>query len=124
MDWMNTLRRNFIRSILVLIAMFTLAISGLSIDGNWIKALRVSIAVVVYCGILLLMIRQDEPDSIPVWPFLIAAASAEMTSGWLRPDARSFFNFPVALAAMLLGLIHWIALRCTPAIYNRIRSGR
>jgi DNA segregation ATPase FtsK/SpoIIIE-like protein len=119
---MDKNQRDLFRSIFILGAIVIFAIIGLIFDRSWLKAIRISIALSVYCGFLFLVISRLNRDAIPVWPFLCSAAAAEMASGWLRPEARNSIHFTVVAAGMLIGLAHWIGLRLSSTINNRIRG--
>jgi len=86
---------------------------GLASDHNWWKLARVLVAAAAYAGVLVAAFRALAPrGSVPWWPFALAGAVAGGVSGVVRPgsDARVLVS-SVTAAALLLGTVHWIALR-------------
>jgi hypothetical protein len=106
--------RNPLRfSLFILAAIVLIAVSGLALNGNWPKVLRVSSAAAAYLGVLSLWLRSITPTHPqPWWPFACAGGLAGAISGFLQPS----FSYPVLLTsaaggAILLGTVHWIAVR-------------
>lgn len=105
-------------SIAVLGAIGIFAVVGLAMEGNWSKAQRVTIAIAVYSCILLLVCGRRERISV-LW-FLFAAGSAEIASGWLRPDATGSIELRMVAAAGLLGFVHWLGLRASEGLRKQL----
>lgn len=97
-----------------------ITVGGLAFEENWPKALRVSIAIGVYSAVLLILTRRYAVGYLALWPFLLAAAAAEMASSWLRPDASARIEAPTVAAASLLGLVHWAGLYASEFLRSRI----
>ena len=108
-------RRDLRLSALLLALFFAAVLCGLSVEENWRKLLRVGLASSVYLSALLLLTRrwrEGKAAPLPFWPFALAAAAAELSSGWLRTrvaDGMTFWLAPAA--AVLVGGLHWLALR-------------
>jgi len=108
-------RHDLRSSALLLALLFAAVLCGLAYEENWRKLLRVGLAASVYLSALLLLTRRwREPAAkpLPFWPFALAAAAAELSSGWLRTrvaDGMTFWLAPAA--AVLVGGLHWLALR-------------
>ena len=86
---------------------------GLAFDHNWLKLARVLLAAAAYAGVLVAAFRALAPRGrAPWWPFALAGAVAGGMSGMVRPgsDGRVLVT-SVTAAALLLGTVHWIALR-------------
>ena len=115
---MNQRRVKFSIGLILLGGIIT--IGGLAFEGNWPKALRVSIAIGVYSGLLFLLIRRYASGYMALWPFLLAAAAAEIASGWLRPDAVHRIEMPTVAAASLLGVVHWAGLYASEFLRSSI----
>ncbi len=102
-------------SALLLALLFTAVLCGLAYEENWRKLVRVGLAASVYLSALLLLTRRwrsGASTALPLWPFAVAAAAAELSSGWLRTrvaDGMTFWLAPAA--AVLVGGLHWLALR-------------
>ena len=123
-------RRDLAVSLVVLGFIIVLVLSGLAMDGNWRKFLRVLLAFLAYVTLLLALLRGGYRAAgagahLPFWPFAVAAAVAELVSGWLRPGMSAGITFSVApAAALLIGGVHWLALRAWRPLHERILSGR
>jgi hypothetical protein len=108
-------RRDLNLSALLLALLFAAVLCGLAHDENWRKLLRIGLAASVYLSALLLLTRRWRRGAsapLPFWPFAVAAAAAELSSGWLRTrvaDGMTLWLAPAA--ALLVGGIHWLALR-------------
>ena len=108
-------RRDLLSSALLLALLFAAVLCGLAYEENWRKLLRVGLAAPVYLSALLLLTRRRRRGAaaaLPFWPFAVAAAAAELSSGWLRTrvaDGMTFWLAPAA--AVLVGGLHWLALR-------------
>lgn len=119
-------RRDLLTSLCVLVALFALVLSGLVWEENWQKFLRVLIGFSAYVLVLLLALGayvqlMKRRGRLPLWPFLLAGAAAEISSGWLRPTARLPVDVLTALAAAtLIGGTHWAALRAWRPLRERI----
>ena len=104
-------------SLCVLGLLIAFALSGLAWDENWRKFVRVAIGFSAYILVLLSALQAyrlitKRRTSLPFPAFALAACAAELSSGWMRPNARTTFDFLTALAAsFLIGGIHWLALR-------------
>ena len=124
-DSTNNSRRDFRLSLGVFAIIVASALCGLALDANWWKFLRVLLAFSTYSTILLLLLRRATPGPLPLWPFALAAGAAELASGWLRPDATALLSLSVApIAALLIGGVHWLALRAWRPLHGRIRAPR
>jgi hypothetical protein len=123
-------RRDMLVSVGLLAVIIILALSRIALDGNWQKVLRVSMAFLIYTAVLLVLARGRARFSaansrLPFWIFAVAAAAAELSSGWLRPDWRAsdVLAMPVA-AALLVGGFHWVVLRAWRPLRERIVVSR
>jgi hypothetical protein len=108
-------RRDLLASALLLALVFAAVLCGLAYEENWRKLLRIGLASSVYLSALLLLTyrwRKGPAPMLPFWPFALAAAAAELSSGWLRTrvaDGMTFWLAPAA--AVFVGGLHWLALR-------------
>ena len=99
------LRRDFLLSMAGLTCVFIFVLGGLAHDANWRKFARISIAFMSYGAVLLALLawrggaRRARPTRLPFLPFALAAAAAELSSGWLRPGASATLTFWLAPAA-------------------------
>ena len=118
-------------SIGLLAAIIILALTRIALFESWLKVLRVSLAFLTYGAVLLCLARVITRSSavrsaqLPFWIFAVAAAVAELASGWLRPQWRPFDMLTLPLfAAMLIGGLHWLALKGWRPLQERIMAGR
>ncbi|HEX7318386.1 MAG TPA: hypothetical protein VF297_31055 [Pyrinomonadaceae bacterium] len=117
-------RRDLLASALLLALLFAAVLCGLAYEENWRKFVRVGVAASVYLSALLMLTRRwrrGTAATFPFWPFAVAAAAAELTSGWLRTrvaDGITFWLAPVA--AVLVGGLHWLALRYWRTLRERL----
>ena len=124
----STADRDLFASICVLGLLVAFALSGLAWDENWRKVLRVALGFSAYVIVLLSAIRvyrliSGKQYSLPFRAFALAGAAAEACSGWLRPTARTSVDMLTAIAAaLLIGGIHWLALRWWRPLRERILS--
>jgi len=107
---------------------FALALGGLALEGNWRKFLRVLLAFGTYAAVLLGLLRVrggGAPEWLPFWPFALAGNAAELVSRWLLPfpGARAVLSTAPA-AALLIGGVHWLALRTWRPLRGWITAGR
>jgi hypothetical protein len=120
-------RRDLMVSVLLLALLFVAVLCGLAYEENWRKLLRVGLAASVYLTALLLLTRRWRKVTaapLPFWPFAVAAAAAELSSGWLRTrvaDGMTFWLAPAA--AVLVGGLHWFALRHWRRLRERLTHG-
>ena len=101
-------------SLLLMGAVVVLAIGGLAVDGNWPKVARVATAFLTYVVVLLAArgAQDGEVEGIPYRAFALAGGACGLASGLVRPEVRSAVVVAGVLAgALLLGGIHWVALR-------------
>ncbi len=122
----NVARRDLIVSMGVLGFIIALAVSQLALEGNWQKVLRISLAFLTYSAVLLSLARYLSKIAVesirpPFWIFLVAGGTAEVASGWLRPDwsLSDTLILPPA-AAVLVGGSHWLALIAWRPLRDRI----
>lgn len=122
-------RRDLVASLCILTLIITLALCRIALDANWIKCVRVSLAFVIYVGVLLVLLRTfvrvvGVAAQLSFWPFAFAAAVAELASGWLRTGAHfSSTTLEMALAAgLLIGGLHCLSLRSWRLLRNRIEN--
>ena len=114
-------------SLCALALVFVAVLLGLAHDENWRKFLRVLMASSVYLSMLLACVRFSRRGSadggLAFWPFALAAASAELASGWLRTGTAEGLTLWVApLAACLVGGVHWLALSVWRPLRQRVTS--
>ena len=111
-------------SLLIVTVIVLIAATGLALNSNWPKVLRVTLAAAAYLGALAAWSRStaatDEP---PWWPFAGAGGLAGLVSGILQP----LFSIAVLMTqfvagALLLGTVHWLALRYGRALRNRLAA--
>ena len=116
----STARDELLASVGLLTAVVLLAVTGLGSDGNWPKVLRVGAAAVAYLSILVaLALRRDAERALPWWAFATAGGTAGVVSAAVRaaagPDVEGNFAAgavaAAAGAALLVGTVHWAALR-------------
>jgi hypothetical protein len=127
----SMMRRDLKMSLCLLGCIVLLALSRIALQANWVKCIRVLLAFSVYSFILMaLQFKRSEKESsavvsLPFRHFALAAATAELVSGWLRPDARLDTELlMIPAAALLVGGIHWLALRSWRPLRERIVKGR
>jgi hypothetical protein len=97
-------------SLAVLALIVAIALIGLGAAGNWPKVLRVAAAAVTYAVVLLLLSRGRAAHHPRV--FVAAGAVAGAVSGLARPTTSVGLVAASMLgAALLLGPMHWWALR-------------
>ena len=117
-------RRDLRLSTLLLALLFAAVLCGLAYEQNWRKFLRIGLASSVYLSALLLLTRRRREVAaapLPFWPFALAAAAAELSSGWLRTrvaDGMTLWLAPAA--AVLAGGLHWLALRHWRPLRDRL----
>jgi hypothetical protein len=96
-----------------------LALVGLALEGNWPKFVRVAAASVIYLGIVGTWWGRSTraPSPIPRWPFCLAGAAAGLVSGLLQPTVTlRLVVVQVAAAVLLIGTVHWAAVRWVPRV--------
>lgn len=101
-------------SLALLAAVVVFALIGLGFEGNWPKVLRVAVSFVAYAGVLLSWVRRRPSRTrVPFAIFAGAGALSGLVSGVVRPGAPDprLVAAQVALAAVLLGGVHCLALR-------------
>ena len=113
-------------SLVLLALIIILALGRISLDENWRKVLRVSLAFLAYNAVLLALVGRVARASVrlPFWIFAAAAGLAELVSGWLRVNWRPSDLALAPLAALLLGGVHWLSLRAWRLLRARIEMGR
>lgn len=123
-------RGDFVKSMIALACLFTCVLVGLAYEENWRKLARIFIAFFTYAAILLSLLTwrggAGKPTGarLPFWPFAVAAASAELTSGWLRPAPAIGLGLWLApAAAFLIGGVHWLTLYWWRPLRERITRG-
>jgi sugar phosphate permease len=126
MDEGATMRRDLRVSLCLLALLFALVLFGLAWDANWQKLLRVLIGfsayiIVLLSGLGIYDLVTKRRAGLPFAAFALAGAAAEIGSGWLRPAARTAVDLSTALAAaILIGGVHWLALRYFRPLRERI----
>jgi len=122
-------RRDLMLSMGLLTLIIILALFRIAWTGNWLKVLRVSLAFLTYGLTLPALLRGFaqhalERNRLPFWIFALAAAAAELCSGWLRPDWRmsDLLTLPL-VAAFLIGGFHWCVLHMWRGVRGRIVAG-
>ncbi|HEX8474412.1 MAG TPA: hypothetical protein VF666_10295 [Pyrinomonadaceae bacterium] len=126
-------RRDLFTSLGVLAFIVVFALSGLAADANYRKFSRVLIAFLTYNTMLLTLYAllktrtrsasASTKGHLPFWAFAAAACAAELASGWWRTNASASVVFTVApVAALLVGGVHWFALRSWRQLRARIVS--
>jgi hypothetical protein len=115
-------------SLCLLAVIITLALGRIALDANWLKCLRVSLAFCTYLGVVLALLRRgrfiNAAGQLSFWPFALAAALAELVSGWLRPGASVSMTLEMAItAALLVGGVHWLSLRSWRLLRDKIERG-
>jgi hypothetical protein len=125
----HNVRRDLTLSMGLLALIIILALCRIAWSGNWLKVLRVSLGFLTYGLMLPGLLRSFAPQALargrlPFWIFALAAAAAELCSGWLRPDWRmsDLLTLPV-VAAFLIGGFHWWVLRTWREFRARIVAG-
>jgi len=108
-------------SLAVLAAIVLFAATGLALDGNWPKLVRVSLAAVVYLAPLTLWSSSKRNQECPPWWMFAGSGSlAGLVSGILQPVfgiALLFTQF--ATASLILGTVHWLAVRYGHGLHHR-----
>ena len=122
-------RRDLFVSLCVLAIILILALGRTAQQSNYLKCVRILVAFCTYGAVLLTLLRCFDPQSVRVtsfsfWPFAVAAATAELASGWLRPNWRASDILLAPLAAFLVGGIHWLSLRAWRQLRERIETSR
>ena len=103
-------------SLALLAAVLLLALAGLALGGNWPKVWRVAAAALAY-GAVLLAAARGGPARYPA--FALAGAAAGLVSGIARAAVDPRVVAAQLLAgALLLGGVHWLALRT----WRRLRA--
>lgn len=104
-------RPDFEVSVALLGVVVLFALSGLALEGNWPKLLRVGTAFAAYATAIMPGRRHGEPPRLS--RFVLAGAAAGLISGLLRPQPMPplFIAAQTIGAAALLGPAHWLALR-------------
>jgi hypothetical protein len=103
-------------SVGVLAVVVLIALVGLSIEGNWLKVLRVAHAFAGYALVLLtlLHIRADRVAAgrtLPFAWFAAAGLAAGLLSGIIRPEFKPNVLIAGTLgSALLLASMHWLAV--------------
>ena len=117
-------RRDLRLSAALLALAFLAVLCGLAYEGNWQKLMRIGLASSVYLSALLLLTRRWRVEAcatLPFWPFAVAGAVAELSSGWLRTAGATGITFWLApAAAALVGGVHWLALRYWRTLRERL----
>jgi hypothetical protein len=110
-------------SLLGLGAIIALALLGLAGDGNWSKMLRVALATGTYATLLLAFCRWQK--ALHVSAFLMAGAAAGAVSGVVRPaiPTPALVVASALGAGLLLGPLHWWALRTWQRLGQRQAGG-
>lgn len=127
-DNSSPMRRDLWESLCVLGLLIAFALSGLAWDENWRKFVRILMGFSAYIIVLLSALRAyalitGRRHHLPFWAFALAGAAAEISSGWLRPNARAQVDLATAIAAALLvGGIHWLALHARRPLREKIVS--
>jgi len=110
-----------------LLALFTaLAVAGLMLDGDRQTALRLGLAAALYFTVLLGWIlvrgpRQNDPTPVPPAPFVASGCAAGLLSGLVRPGLDvAVVAVQMAGAGLLLGGVHWFAVRVWGRVSTRI----
>lgn len=118
-------RRDLTWSLALISVVVLFALIGLASDRNWPKVLRVGVSFAVYASVLLALARFQSQrlsarNSVPFAWFVLAAASAGIVSGLVRPQFRLDVLVAGTIAsALLLGSVHWFALRTWEKLFDR-----
>lgn len=118
--------RDLAVSLCLLCVLVAVVLSGLAWDENWRKLLRVLLGFGAYLIVLLAALRvyslrRRKNGPFPFPAFAMAGAMAEASSGWLRPTAATKIDILTVLAAaILIGGVHWLALRYWRPLRERI----
>ncbi|HEU4648721.1 MAG TPA: hypothetical protein VFS33_06640 [Gemmatimonadales bacterium] len=97
-------------SLALLGIIIALALAQLAWAGNWPKVLRVAAAAATYAAVLLPLCRTHV--TLRPSAFIAAGAAAGAVSGLVRPTtSAALVGASVLGAALLLGPLHWWALR-------------
>ena len=122
----------FVGSLVLLALLVGAASVSLALDGNTLKARRVSLACGAYLLVLILgppalrLSRQEtkslHPPSAPnLWWFNLAGGASGLVSGTVRHDATlPLMLVQTAAAALLIGSFHWWALRAWARFRSRL----
>jgi hypothetical protein len=110
----------FAASLALLGGIVAFAVAGLLLAGNLPKAVRVTAAAGAYV-VTLLALPGARRSPRAWWPFAAAGGAAGVVSAAMLP-ARSLPHFAVSVAsaALLLGSVHWVALRYWGIVRERI----
>lgn len=114
-------------SLAVLTVVVLLALAGLAAEGNWPKVERVAASFAAYTATVLIVRRLERPkqDVPSFWVFALAGAVAGIVSGVVRDEVRASIVAVGAIAAgLLLGGVHWFALRSWRRLRSALTSGR
>jgi hypothetical protein len=118
-------RSDLLASLALLACVVLIALAGLALDGNWPKVARVSAAAATYVVVLLVLAgRRAQAGGmhrLPYYPFALAGALAGIVSGLMQrvPSTRLVLGVALA-AALLLGGLHWMALRSWRGVRARV----
>ena len=112
-------------SLAIITVVVTLALAGLAADGNWPKVERVAASFAAYAATVLIArhLERSKQEVLSFWVFALAGAVAGIVSGLVRDEVRaSTVAVGTIAASLLIGGVHWIALRTWRRLLSALTS--